>query len=147
MIQDIRYSARLLLKQPGFSLVAILSPALGIGTNTAIFRLIDALMLKSLPVREPGELALFGRGETGGLTNGFPNTGWELFSYPFFKDARQRSDVFRDVASLLSMIWTAHGTVSDQSFPQGEMKKVRLQLVSGNYFSTLGVNAAYGRIF
>lgn len=146
MIQDIRYSARLLLKQPGFALVAILSLALGIGANTAIFSLIDALMLKSLPVREPGELVLFGRGETGGLTNSFPNTSWDLFSYPFFKDARQRSDVFRDVASLLSMIWTAHGTVSNQSGSQGDIRKVRLQLVSGNYFSTLGVDAAYGRM-
>lgn len=146
MIQDIRYSTRLLLKQPGFALVAILSLALGIGANTAIFSLIDALMLKSLPVREPGELVLFGRGETGGLTNSFPNTSWDLFSYPFFKDARQRSDVFSDVASLLSMIWTAHGTVSNQSGTRGDIRKLRLQLVSGNYFSTLGVNAAYGRM-
>ena len=83
MFQDLRYGIRMLLKKPGFTLIAVLSLALGIGANTAIFSLMDAVMLKSLPVRNPEQLVLFGEGQEAGMTNGFPNQSWDLFSYPF----------------------------------------------------------------
>ncbi|HJQ25120.1 MAG TPA: ABC transporter permease [Blastocatellia bacterium] len=146
MIQDLRYGLRMLFKQPAFTLVAVLSLALGIGANTAIFSLLDAVLLKSLPVRQPDRLVLFGKGESGGLTNGFPNDSCDLFSYPFYREVQQRNDVFSDVASLLSMTWDVHGTVNANG-SGGEMQPLQVQLVSGNYFEVLGVNAALGRTF
>src|SRR5215471_7444593 len=83
MFQDMRYGMRMLLKTPGFTLAAALSLALGIGANTAIFSLIDAVLLKSLPVLEPEKLVFFGKGEGVGATDHFPDRNWDLFSYPF----------------------------------------------------------------
>jgi predicted permease len=146
MIQDLRYGLRMLFKQPAFTLVAVLSLALGIGANTAIFSLLDAVLLKSLPVRQPDRLLLFGKAESSGMTNGFPNESCDLFSYPFYQEVQQRNDVFSDVAGLLSMTWNVHGAAGVNG-AGGEMQPLQVQLVSGTYFSTLGVNAALGRTF
>ena len=142
MLQDIRYGLRILAKKPGFALIAVLSLALGIGANTAIFSLVDAVMIKSLPVQRPEQLVLFGKGEDMGLTNGFPDKSWHLFSYPFYRQAQQRTDVFSGVAGQLSITWTAHGFVNGSS----ENEQVEVQLVSGSYFPVLGVNAGLGRV-
>ena len=84
LLRDIRYSLRLLIKNPAFTLIAILTLSLGIGANTAIFSLLDAVLLKSLPIKEPDKLVLFGRAaEIGGLTRAFPDGSFDLFSYPF----------------------------------------------------------------
>src|SRR5882724_4268228 len=144
LMQDLRYGVRMLLKQPGFTLVAVLSLALGIGANTAIFSLLDAVLLKSLPVQEPDKLVLFGKGEDGGMTNSFPNRSTDLFSYPFYQEVRQRNEVFSEVASLLSMSWGVHGTVNTDG-TSGEPEQMDVQLVSGTYFPVLGVNASLGR--
>jgi predicted permease len=142
LLQDIRYGFRVLLKKPGFTLIAVLSLALGIGANTAIFSLVDALLIKSLPVQEPEQLVLFGKGEDMGMTNGFPDRSWELFSYPFYRQAQQRTDVFSGVASLLSLTWTVHGFVNGST----DIEQMDVQLVSGTYFPVLGVNAGLGRV-
>src|SRR5690242_11370824 len=94
MFQDLRYGVRMLLKSKMFTLVAVLSLALGIGANAAIFSLLDAVLIKSLPVQEPEKLVLFGKGEESGLVDQFPNRSWDLFSYPFYQEVRQRKDVF-----------------------------------------------------
>lgn len=121
--------------------------ALGIGANTAIFSLLDAALLKSLPVQAPDRLVLFGNAEVGGMTNGFPNSSWDLFSYPFYQQVRQnKRDVFSEVASLLSITWPVHGTVN-RNGSSGELVQIETQLVSGTYFSVLGVNAGLGRTF
>jgi predicted permease len=143
MFQDLKYAFRMLIKQPGFTVVAVLSLALGIGANTVIFSLLDAVLLKSLPVREPGELLVFGRGVDQGLTNAFPNRSWDLFSYPFYKEVQQRKDVFTDVTAFLSLNWGVHGTVGGSN---GEPLQMDVHLVSGNYFSVLGVQPFIGRI-
>src|SRR5438309_1591459 len=101
--QDLRFGARMLLKNPGFTLIAVLTLALGIGANTAIFSLIDATLLRMLPVREPERLALFGTGHAQGIQNGFPDGRAELFSYPFYRDVRRRSQFFSDVAAIESL--------------------------------------------
>ena len=145
MLQDLRYGLRMLLKKPGFTLIAVLSLALGIGANTAIFSLLDAVLLKSLPVQEPDRLVLFGKGENMGLNNGFPDQSWDLFSYPFYRRVQQRSDVFAGVAGMLSIPWTVHGFV-DSNESNGEIEQLQVQLVSGTYFPVLGVNAALGRV-
>ena len=142
MLHDIRYGLRILAKKPGFTLIAVLSLALGIGANTAIFSLIDAMMIKSLPVREPEKLVLFGKGQDQGAKLGFPDQSWDLFSYPFYRQAQQRTDVFSGVASLLSMTWTTHGSVNGS----GDLEQMEVQLVSGSYFPVLGVNAGLGRV-
>jgi predicted permease len=144
VFQDLRYGARMLLKNPGFTLIAVLSLALGIGANTAIFSLLDAVLLKSLPVQEPDKLVLFGKGENTGLTDGFPNKSSDLFSYPFYQEVRQRQEVFSEVGALLSIPWAVHGTVNTNG-ASGETEKLDVQLVSGTYFSLLGLNASLGR--
>ena len=141
MLHDLKYGLRMLLKRPGVTLIAVLSLALGIGANTAIFSLMDAVMLKSLPVREPDRLVLFGNGVSSGITLSFPNESWELFSYPFYRQARQRSQVFEDVTALSSMPSPIHGIVNGA----GDIEKLDVRLVAGNYFSVLGVNAVAGR--
>jgi predicted permease len=149
MFQDVRYGLRMLLKTPGFTLAAALSLSLGIGANTAIFSLIDAVLLRSLPVREPEKLVLLGAGEGAGATNNFPDRSWDRFSYPFYREMRQRNEVFSDVAATLSMYWTVHGAVNTNGAhgATGEMARINVQPVSGSYFSTLGVNAGLGRVF
>src|SRR6266850_6092305 len=146
MFQDLVYGLRILLKKPAFTLVAVLSLALGIGANTAIFSLLDAVMLKSLPVQAPEKLVLFGKGEGMGVTNTFPNESWQLFSYPFYREVQQRPDVFSGVAAILSIPWSVHGTVNTNG-SSGEIEKIDVQLTSGTYFSVLGVNSSLGRTF
>ena len=142
MLHDIRYGLRILAKKPGFTLIAVLSLALGIGANTAIFSLVDAVMIRSLPVQRPEQLVLFGKGEDMGLTNGFPADSTDLFSYPFYRQVQQRTDVFSGVSGQLSITWTAHGFVNGSN----ENEKLQVQLVSGSYFPVLGVNAGLGRV-
>ena len=142
LFQDMRYALRILLKKPGFTLIAVLSLALGIGANTAIFSLLDAVMLRSLPVREPNRLVLFGNGKDQGATTGFPSKSWDLFSYPFYRQVQQRSDVFSGVASLSSLPWSVHGFINTND----EIQQMQVQLVSGTYFNVLGVNAGLGRV-
>lgn len=146
LIQDLRFGLRMLRKNLGFSLIAILTLALGIGANTAIFSLLDAVLLKSLPVAEPDKLVLFGNGVETGLNTGFPNKSWELFSYPFYQEVRQRQEVFAEVAAILNTPRSPYGVVHIKG-ASGEAEKLKLQLVSGAYFSVLGVNASLGRTF
>src|SRR5215217_8298795 len=143
MFQDIRYGIRMLLKKPGFTLVAVLSLALGIGANTAIFSLFDAVLLRSLPVHEPQQLVLLGNGKEQGMTLGFPDQSWDLFSYPFYRQVQQRTDVFSGVASLLSIQWNVHGFVNGST----DIEQMGVQLVSGTYFEVLGVKPGLGRVF
>ena len=78
LAQDVKYGVRAMLRSPGITLVALLSLALGIGANTAIFSLVDTVMLKSLPVKEPSRLVLFGDGLDQGISDGFPNLALHL---------------------------------------------------------------------
>src|SRR5215475_13930712 len=144
MLQDLRYAVRMLLKHKGFTAVAILSLALGIGANTAIFSLIDALMLRALPVQQPDQLVLFGNAESAGVTIGFPNSSWDLFSYPTYRDFRQRNQVFSELAAVHSFGSRVHGIVRSGT-SSGELEQINAQMVSGTYFSVLGVNALLGR--
>ena len=144
MLQDLRYGMRMLLKHKGFTAVAVLSLALGIGANTAIFSLIDAVMLRSLPVAEPERLVLFGRAESAGITIGFPDSSADLFSYSTYRDLRQRNQVFSDVAAVHSFPSRVHGVVNANG-SGGELEQLNAQMVSGTYFSVLGVNAILGR--
>ena len=144
LLQDLRFSARMLWKAPNFTLIAALTLSLGIGANTAIFSLIDAVMLRALPVRDPERLTLFGSGESQGISIGFPDGSTELFSYPFYRDVRQRNQVFSDVAAIQSLPNRVYGVVSGGG---GDPEMLDARLVSGSYFSVLGVEAVLGRAF
>ena len=139
-VQDATYGVRAMLRSPGVTLVGLLSLALGIGANTAIFSLIDALMLRSLPVKNPQELVIFGNGLNNGISDQFPNS--ELYSYPFYREMQKRNEVFADVAAASSMLNLVHGTVEGHLTPES----MHIKLVSGSYFATVGVQALIGRM-
>ena len=141
--QDLRYAARMLRKSPGFTAVAVLSLALGIGANTAIFSLMNAVMLRALPVEEPERLVLFGKGTWGGITDDLPNRSWQLFSYPFYRDVQHKSEIFSGVTAMMSLPNDVRVVVSGNIEPE----PVHARLVSGTYFSVLAVKPAAGRFF
>ncbi len=142
MWQDIRFGLRILSKTRGSTAVAVLTLALGIGANTAIFSLLNAVLLRGLPVRQPQELVLFGKGQWVGSQDALPDRSWQLFSYPFYREFRQKNQVFADVAAIDSILFGAHGRVASGA----DMEKINVELVSGTYFNTLGVNPILGRI-
>ena len=139
LLQDANYGLRAMFRSPAITCVALLSLALGIGANTAIFSLMDAVMLKSLPVQHPEQLVLFGDGLDEGISDGFPNR--ELYCYPFFREMRKRNQVFSDVAAAFSMLDDAHGLVQGRT----ESELFHVQLVSGSYFPMLSVQPLLGR--
>jgi predicted permease len=140
-VRDIRYGARMLSRHPGFTIVAILTLALGIGANTAIFSLINALILRQLPVRDPQQLRFFGNALATGSTGFTPNGPTDLFSYQFYRDFRRDNDVFENVAAVGSILYGTSGRVAGGGF-----ERVKVELVSGSYFNTLGVRAIAGRV-
>jgi len=133
--QDLKFALRTLAKSPAFCLVAVASLALGIGANTAIFTLVDQLLLRLLPIHDPQQLVLLsGMGSHYGS-----NTGRNSFSYPMYTDIRDKNQVF-------SGIFCRYAT--QLSFnAQGKTDHVSAELVSGNYFPVLGIGAAAGRVF
>jgi predicted permease len=136
MLQDIRYALRALAKNPGFAAVAVVSLALGIGANTAIFSIVDAVLLKWLPVESPQQLVVVARNPEK------PSTGTNYPDYEYFRDHNQ---VFSGIvayggANGLSMIVPDEGS-------HGDGQLIPSTLVSGNYFEVLGVKPAIGRLF
>ncbi len=138
-LQDVAYGIRAMLRSPALTVVALLSLAFGIGANTAIFSLLDAVMLRSLPVKEPAQLVLLGNGTASGITDDFART--QLYSYPFYRRMRAENQVFSETAAICSMTNGVHGFVEGRT----ESEPMNVQLVSGTYFDTLGVNAFAGR--
>ncbi|HSB12378.1 MAG TPA: ABC transporter permease [Blastocatellia bacterium] len=140
--QDLRYGTRLLRKSPGFTIVALLSLALGIGANTAIFTLVNAVLLKSLPVQKPEELLLFDDTPSEGTSVGDPpQEQWVLYSYPAYRYLRDHNESFQTLCAFRS----GEARLSVQG--EGESaQRAQGHLVSGDYFTVLGVNAAMGRV-
>jgi predicted permease len=140
-IQDLRYAVRQLRKSPGFAAVAILSLALGIGANTAIFTLINTLILKSLPVRNPEQLVSFGTGIDSGQIDGIGPGALDIFPYDFFKQVEQQHDPLQDVCAIGSY----PVIVSVRTGPGEVAAQASSELVSGTFFRVLGVEPALGR--
>jgi predicted permease len=144
-LQDIAYGARSLLHSRALTVVAVVSLALGIGANTAIFSLLDAVLLRTLPVRDPGQLVLLGTGTDNGIGTGIADP--ELYSYPFYRELQKRNEVFTDVAAIFSMTDDVHGfLVSKSDRVDGDAQKMHVVLVSGSYFPLLGLRAQLGRM-
>lgn len=140
LLQDTAYGIRSMLRTPAITIVALVSLALGIGANTAIFSFIDAVMLRSLPVQQPQQLVKLGVEDWDGITDSFACT--ELYSYPFYQRLRKENTVFSSTAALLSLVNAVHGVVDDRDHSE----PINVQAVSGTYFQTLGVGAQLGRV-
>ena len=130
LLQDVRYALRFLGRSPGFALVAVTSLAVGIGVNAALFAVVDALLLRPLPVARPEALVDIFTSGSGGET-------YQTSSYPDYLDFRAESDVFEDVAGHTLMF--AAQNLEDRS------RLVLGEVVTGNYFRVLGIEAARGR--
>ena len=139
-IQNLRYALRQLLRAPGFAATIVITLALGIGANTAIFTLFDQVLLRMLPVQQPKELVRFEwSGSFSGSTINFGGGTKDYFSYPMYKDLRDRSSAF---AGVVAAGRTAVGiSWHDQAASEDA------ELVSGNYFDVLGLRPALGRLF
>jgi len=138
LMQDLRYGLRMLAKNPGFTLIAVLTLALGIGANTAIFSIFSQVLLRKLPVQNPDELVL--------LRSPGPKQGhvWsdgddsEIFSYPLYQGLARNTSVFNGVIAC----YRFPASLADR----GQTDRASGELVSGNYFQTLGVGAKLGRL-
>lgn len=139
LIQDVRYGARMLLKNPGFTFIAVFTLALGIGANTAIFSLLDQVLLRRLPVERPAELVIL---RSPGPLRGHASSDGDIatsFSYPMYQRLREKNEVF---AGLL-----ARYAIPLSVSTRGQTERANGELVSGNYFETLGVKPVLGRVF
>jgi len=144
LAQDVRYGLRMLRKSPGFTAVAVLTLALGIGANTAIFSLIDAILLRTLPVASPHELVLSSDSPAGGTNSGTQTGHWMRFSSENYTYFRGHSESFRDLCAFQSSWNDLKIRVAGAT---GRPDSAYGRLVSGNFFSFLGLSAAAGRLF
>src|SRR5688572_5770531 len=131
-LADLRFALRGLRRSPLFATVAILSLALGIGANTAIFMLIDQMLLRKLPVRAPDELVMLYQQ----ANNMGSNMGTRMHSYPLYQDLQKRAEPLAEV--LCRRLTAASLSVDNQT------ERVEAEMVSGNFFTMLGVKPAAG---
>jgi predicted permease len=135
--QDLRYGVRMLLKHKGFTTVAVLTLALGIGANTAVFTLINALLLRELPVTDPQELV---------VVRARSQSADAFISFPMYRDLRARQEVFTDIMAAGAGMNLVRLTI-----PAGtgtvELDNIQTSLVTANYWNVLGVQPALGRFF
>jgi putative ABC transport system permease protein len=129
--QDLRYGARMLLKQPGFTLIVVLTLALGIGANTAIFSLVNGILLRSLPFKDPAQLVF--------LSERSQRVPVMAVSFPNFLDWRAQNQVFEQMAAFLDQTFTLTGVE--------ESERLVGRMVTADYFALLGVQPSLGRTF
>src|SRR5437773_6400912 len=154
MLQDVRYALRQMRANPGLSAVIVVSLALGIGANTAIFSLINTVMLSSLPVKEPGRLVLLAWGANewpknlnqsgmgGPEETGFRSGSYSL-PYPFFETLQDHTELFSSVFGFAPLGIARQNTtiVAD-----GQAMRVDAEMIAGDYFGGLGVTPVIGRV-
>ena len=140
--QDVRYGLRQLRNSPGFTITAVITLALGIGANTAIFTLVHGVLERSLPVADPSHLYRVGAGDTCCYYDGFENDNgdFDLFPYDLYLQLQHSSPEFEQLAAL-----QAGGSAVSVRSGSSPAKPLRSEYVSGNYFSMLGVGSYAGR--
>ncbi|HKS83731.1 MAG TPA: ABC transporter permease [Candidatus Acidoferrales bacterium] len=137
LLQDMRYSIRMLAKTPGFALVAVLTLALGIGANAAIFQLIDAVRLRTLPVQDPSTLAIINLNKNHWGSGNF-NGAYANFSFPLWQQVEQRQGAFSSVA--------AWGQDQENLANGGDVDNAQVLWVSGQFFRVIGIQPVIGRL-
>src|ERR1700686_4671686 len=142
LLQDLRYAFRQLRKSPGFTLTAVITLALGIGANTAIFTLVQGILLRSLPVADPSQLYRIGDTDNCCVNGGFvaQNGDFDIFSYDLYLHLKSSAPEFEQLAAV-------QAGQAGLSVRRGDAlaKSLHGEFVSGNYFSTLGLGAFSGR--
>jgi predicted permease len=143
LIQDVRYALRQLRKEPGFTLTVVITLALGVGANTAIFTLVQGILLRSLPVNDPSRLYRIGDKNDCCYYNNYQNDNgdFDLFSYDLYLRLKQAAPEFEQLAAV-----EAGGNGFSVRQGDAPARPMRSEYVSGNYFSTLGVGAYSGRV-
>ncbi len=143
LVQDLRYAVRQLRKSPGFTLTAIVTLALGIGANTAIFTLVQGILLRSLPVADPSQLYRIGDTDNCCVNGGFveENGDFDIFSYDLYLHLKGSAPEFESLAAVQAGQW-------QWSMRRGNAlpRELHGEFVTGNYFSTLGVGSYEGRV-
>src|SRR5436309_4392278 len=143
LLGNMRYALRQFRSSPVFTVAAVLTLALGIGVTTAIFTLIDAVMLRSLPVADPGRLYRVGDGDDCCVEGG-PQDRWGMFSFPLYERLKSQAPEFEDVAAFQ----TGRGQLSvRREGVESAARPLRSEYVTGNYFAVLGIGAFGGRLF
>ena len=146
-VRDIRFGLRMFRKNPGFTAIAVLTLALGIGANTAIFSVLDAVLLRSLPVADPGQLVLLTDPDSHGHSLGDESGDRTLLSYAEFEYLRDHTNVFSGIFAADSVLPQVPWGIGNSASATRETETARVRLVSGDYFSTLKVRTAAGRTF
>src|SRR5579859_4736841 len=131
MLQDIRYALRMLARSPGFSIIAILTLALGIGANTAIFSVVNGVLISPLPYHHPEQLV--------SIFQQIPNFTNASISYPNFVDQRRMNTTLSAMAAYRGVGFTLTGN--------GEPERLHGEMISAGFFEILGVNPILGRTF
>jgi predicted permease len=158
LIQDVRFAFRTFLGNPGFAFIAILTLALGIGANTAIFTILDSVLLRTLPVANPSQLVVLTDPDAHGMSNGSENGNRRLLAYSEFEYLRDHNEVFSDIFASDSALAELPVTIANATEPvnpgdaaspaaPAARDSARVRLVSGGYFQTLGVQPILGRAF
>jgi predicted permease len=140
--QDLRHSVRMFATNPGFTLVAILSLALGIGANAAIFSLLNSVLMSTLPVRNPHELVILTNPAARGVFNGSEDGERSLMTYPEFRELQDHTTAFTSMMASGSGLRRSEARIAG-----GEPEEIAIRLVSGSYFATLGVAPILGTSF
>lgn len=141
--QEIRYTLRQLRKSPGFTITAVITLALGIGANTAIFTLVHGILLRSLPVADPAQLYRIGDTDNCCVNGGFVgnNGDFDIFSYELYQRFKAAAPEFQSLAAMQAGPWRFSIRRG-----QDQARELRGEWVSGNYFSTLGIGPSLGRV-
>ena len=146
MLRDVRFALRQMVKTPGFTVTAVLTLALGIGANAAIFTLVHAVLLRQLPVPQPEQLVRIGDTDDCCVNGGYPDKqDYSIFSYDLYVHLRDSAPEFEQLAAMQASVGQGSVTARREGRSEPALPEIG-EYVSGNYFLTFGVQPAAGRL-